>query len=182
MGLVFADEQFYVNRDYNAGRRTPVQVFLNGMPIDVSGLSSVSSSEVESVEIFLKDDLGTVNRLYNTNGVLVINTKKIEKGIKLKPGQLEDFLPKSNVIDFTPLGYKKTKVFYSPKYEGPAKGVVSTDLRSTIYWNPLITTDKTGTATVEYYNGDGKGTYRAIIEGMDTDGNIGRYLYRYSIK
>lgn len=181
MGLIFADEQFYINRDYNAGKRTPVQVFLNGMPIDVNGLSTVNSSEVESVEIFLRDDLGTVNRLYNTNGVLVVNTKKVEK-IKLKPGQLADLLPKSNVIDFSPMGYRKAKQFYSPKYEGPKKGVVTADLRTTIYWNPLVTTDQSGNAAVEYYNADSKGTYRAIIEGMDTEGNIGRYVYRYTIK
>lgn len=181
MGLIFADEQFYVNRDYNAGRRTPVQIFLNGMPIDVVGLNSVASSEVESVEIFLKDDLGTVNRLYNTNGVLVVNTKKVEK-LKLKPGDLADLLPKSNVVDFTPLGYRKARQFYSPKYEGPRKGVISADLRTTIFWDPLITTDKDGNASVEFYNSDGRGSFRAIIEGMDNEGNIGRYLYRYTVK
>jgi hypothetical protein len=181
MGLIFADEQFYVNRDYNAGRRVPVQIFLNGMPIDVVGLNSVASSEVESVEIFLKDDLGTVNRLYNTNGVLVVNTKKVEK-LKLKPGDLADLLPKSNVIDFTPLGYRKARQFYSPKYEGPRKGVISADLRTTIFWDPLITTDKDGNASVEFYNSDGRGSFRAIIEGMDNEGNIGRYLYRYTVK
>jgi len=181
MGLIFADEQFYVNRDYNAGRRVPVQIFLNGMPIDVTGLNSVASSEVESVEIFLKDDLGTVNRLYNTNGVLVVNTKKVEK-LKLKPGDLADILPKSNVVDFTPLGYRKARQFYSPKYEGPRKGVISADLRTTIFWDPLITTDKDGNASVEFYNSDGKGSFRAIIEGMDNEGNIGRYLYRYTVK
>jgi len=181
MGLIFADEQFYVNRDYNAGRRTPVQIFLNGMPIDVVGLNSVASSDVESVEIFLKDDLGTVNRLYNTNGVLVVNTKKVEK-LKLKPGDLADLLPKSNVIDFTPLGFRKAKQFYSPKYDGPRKGVISADLRTTIFWDPMITTDKNGNASVEFFNADGRGSYRAIIEGMDNEGNIGRYLYRYTVK
>lgn len=181
MGLMFADEQFYIARDYNAGRRTPVQIFLNGMPIDVVGLNSVASSEVESVEIFLKDELGTVNRLYNTNGVLVVNTKKVET-MKIKPGDLADLLPKSNVVDFTPLGYRKGKQFYSPKYEGPRKGVISADLRTTIFWEPMITTDKAGNASVEFYNADGRGSYRAIIEGMDNEGNIGRYLYRYTVK
>jgi uncharacterized protein YfaS (alpha-2-macroglobulin family) len=59
---------------------------------------------------------------------------------------------------------------------------VGVDRRSTIYWNPNIFTDKTGNASFEFFNGDGTGTYRAVIEGIDKDGNIGRYVYRYKVQ
>ena len=52
------------------------------------------------------------------------------------------------------------------------------DLRSTIYWNPNIITDKDGKASFEYFNADGKGTYRMVIEGIDADGNIRFFIFR----
>lgn len=182
MGLVYADENFYVNRDYNSGSRVPVQVFLNGMPVDANNLSTVNSGEVESVEVFLKDELGTVNRTYNTNGVLVVNMKKAPKGTPMKLSDLQELLPQSNLINFNPMGYLKAREFYSPKYGVQKSGPVTNDLRSTIYWNPAVITDKTGNASVEFFNADGKGPYRAVIEGIDREGNIERSVYRYTVK
>ena len=75
-GLTFDVENFYVTRDFNQGNKTPVQVFINGTPVDARDINNVSVADLESVEIFLRDDLGTINRTYGTNGVLVITTKR----------------------------------------------------------------------------------------------------------
>jgi len=57
------------------------------------------------------------------------------------------------------------------------------DLRTTVYWNPTVITDKvTGKASFDFYNSDGKGTYRAVIEGFDIDGNIAHYVYHYKVE
>jgi hypothetical protein len=181
-GLTFYENAFYVTRDYNAGSRVPVQIFLNGMPIDYFGLSGVNAAEVESVEVFTKDELGTVNRMYNTNGVLVINLKKAPKGQKLSMEEFKKLIPQPNIIKFSPKGFSRQREFYSPKYVNPAATYNFNDLRSTIYWNPKVLTTAEGGLSLEYYNADGKGTYRAIIEGVDKNGNIGRYVYRYTVK
>lgn len=78
-------------------------------------------------------------------------------------------------------GYYKAREFYSPKYEQNAKSN-RYDLRSTIYWQPELTTDKAGNATFHYYNADGKGTYRVVVEGIDEKGNLGRQVYRYKVE
>jgi hypothetical protein len=181
-GLTFYENNFYVSRDYQQGSRVPVQIFLNGMPIDYFGLSSVQSSEVENVEVFTKDELGTVNRMYNTNGVLVINTKKIPKGTKMSIEELKKLIPDPSVLKITPKGYSKQREFYSPKYVNAAATYNFNDLRSTIYWNPKVITTATGGLSLEYYNADGKGTYKAVIEGVDKNGNVGRFVYRYIVK
>lgn len=180
-GLTFDNEDFYITRDFNQGSRTKVQVFLNGMAVDTRDINSVQSSEVESVEIFLRDELGTVDRAYGTKGVLVINTKKQPVGQKISKQELMDLLPKTNIISFNPLGYSKEREFYSPKY-APNAPITSSDLRTTIYWNPKLITDEKGNVSVEFYNADGKGTYRAVVEGFDKNGNIGRTVYRYTVK
>ena len=48
-------------------------------------------------------------------------------------------------------GYSRPYAFYSPQYpDGPIVGDV--DYRRTLYWNPNVITDSTGTAQVEFYN------------------------------
>jgi hypothetical protein len=184
LGVTYVDNNFYVTRDYNQGNKTPMQVFVKGMPVDVSYLASLNAADVESVEVFLKDDLGLVNRTYNTNGVLVINTKKAPKGTKVTLAELRSMLPQPNVVNLTPKGYALVKEFYSPKYlPGKTSSIaLGMDLRTTIYWNPKVITDAAGNATVDFYNADGRGTYKAVIEGFDKDGNLGRYVYKYKVE
>lgn len=182
IGLTFYENNFYVNRDYQAGSRVPVQIFLNGTPIDYFGLMSVQSGEVESVEVFTKDELGTVNRMYNTNGVLVVNTKKAPKGVKMSMEEFKKLIPAPNILKFSPKGFSKQREFYSPKYVNPANTYTFNDLRTTIYWNPAVVTNALGPLALEYYNADGNGTYRAVIEGIDKNGNVSRFVYRYTVK
>ncbi len=181
-GLIFNENNFYVNRDYQQGSRVPVQIFLNGMPIDYFGLSSIQTADVENVEVFTKDELGTVNRMYNTNGVLVINTKKIPKGTKMSMEEFKKLIPDPAMLKIKPKGFSIQREFYMPKYVNAAATYNFNDLRSTIYWNPNVVTDAAGGLSLEYYNADGKGTYKAVIEGVDKNGNVGRYVYRYTVK
>jgi hypothetical protein len=178
-GVTFdnSTNSFYVSRDYNSGARVPMQIFVTGMPVDVNYLNSLTPADVESVEVFLRDDLGLVSRSYQANGIIVINSKKKPVGTKISMAELQDLLPQPGVVNFTPKGYNFVREFYSPKYDVPKP--VGQDLRSTIYWNPRVVTDKTGATSVEFYNSDGKGSFRAVIEGLDKDGNIGRFIYRY---
>lgn len=175
------EQKFYITRDYNQGGRTPASIFLNGMSIDAVGLNSISGVDVESIEIFLNDPLGTVDRTYNTRGVIAINTKKIPKGEKLSKQDFLAMLPKKYEIKYSPMGYSKEREFYSPKYL-PNAPITNNDLRTTIYWNPKLTTDEKGNVSFEFYNADGKGNYKAVVEGIDSDGNIGRTVLRYTVK
>jgi len=181
-GLTYADNNFYVTRVYNSGLRVPVQIFYNGMPVDANYLNNIIPADVDNVEVFLKDELGMVSRTYNTNGVLVINSKKAAKGSALTPDELKKLFPQNNVLNFNPQGYAKTKEFYVPKYLTPASRTAGADYRSTVYWNPRVFTDKNGTFSFEFYNGDVKGTYKAVVEGTDIDGNLSRFIYRYKVE
>jgi hypothetical protein len=181
-GLIFSDNNFYVARVFNSGLKVPVQIFYDGMPVDVNYLNNVQTADVDNVEIFLKDDLGLVNRAYNTNGVLVINSKKTEKGKAVTAEDLKKLFPPSNVLTFKPQGYIKKREFYTPKYLTAASRTVGADYRSTVYWNPRVFTDKDGTMALEFYNGDNKGTYKAVVEGTDIDGNLSRFIYRYKVE
>ncbi|HWZ03888.1 MAG TPA: carboxypeptidase-like regulatory domain-containing protein, partial [Mucilaginibacter sp.] len=182
MGMTFENDNFYVLRDYNQGKKTPTQVFVKGMPVDVSYLQSIDPKTVESIEIFTKDELGLVNSAYNTNGAIVVNLRKVET-TKISYQDLKQLIGTRNELTLLPKGYEPVKTFYMPRYTGTRTNQpAQIDRRSTIYWNPNIETDKTGTASLEYFNSDGKGTYRVTVEGIDSDGNLGRVVYRYVVK
>lgn len=177
----FNEQKFYITRDYNQGVRTPAAIFLNGMFVDVNAINTVNANDVESIELFLNDPLGTVDRTYNTRGVIVINSKKIPKGEKMSKQDFLDMIPKKYEVKYSPMGYSKERTFYSPKYL-PNAPVTSNDLRTTIYWNPKLVTDEKGNISFEFNNADGKGTYKAVVEGIDKNGNIGRTVFRYVVK
>ncbi|MGN5952985.1 carboxypeptidase-like regulatory domain-containing protein [Sphingobacterium lactis] len=173
--------KYYITRNYNQGSRVPVQFFLNGMPIDEPSLNAIQVPEIESVEIFLRDDLGTVRNLYQNDGVVSIITKKEKKQPRMTLAQIEAMLPKSNVIDFYPLGYIKERKFYTPKYS-TAESKQTSDYRTTVYWNPDIRIEKSGEINLEFYNADGTGKYKVVVEGNDLGGNVGRQVYYYDVK
>jgi hypothetical protein len=182
-GFTFDVQNFYVTRDYNAGNKnTPAAVYYNGMPVDASYLQNIPPSSVESVEVFLNDGLSGVNKITNTKGVIVINSKKVDKGQKISLSQLKDLIPKYNVITINPLGYQKPHQFYVPKYAVTKVNPNQPDLRTTIYWNPQIITDNSGKAAMEFYNADGKGYYRVVIEGIDGDGVLAHFVFHYKVE
>lgn len=174
--------KYYITRNYNQGSRVPVQFFLNGMPIDEPSLNSIQPTEIEAIEIFLRDELGTVSRTYQNDGVVSIMTKKNDqkKQPRMSLAEIESLLPKTNIIDMMPLGYVKERQFYSPKYATP-ESKNTNDYRTTVYWNPEIVPDGQGNAVVEFYNADGNGKYKVVVEGQDQAGNIGRTIYHYNV-
>jgi len=174
--------KYYVTRNYNQGGRLPVQFFLNGMPIDEASLNSIQTAEIEAIEIFLRDDMGTVSRMYQNDGVVSIMTKKDErpKQPRMSLAQIEALLPKTNVIQMQPLGYVKERQFYAPKYDTP-ESKNTNDYRTTIYWNPDVVPDASGNALLDFYNADGNGRYKVVVEGQDAAGNIGRKVHYYEV-
>lgn len=173
--------KYYVTRNYNQGSRVPVQFFLNGMPIDEPSLNSITIAEIEGIEIFLRDDLGTVRNIYQNDGVVSIITKKEKKQPRMTAAQIEAMLPKSNVVELHPLGYVKQRAFYTPKYATP-ESKNTNDYRTTVYWNPEIRVEKNGEVNLEFYNADGTGKYKVVVEGNDVQGNVGRKVYYYNVK
>jgi uncharacterized protein YfaS (alpha-2-macroglobulin family) len=76
-------------------------------------------------------------------------------------------------------GYYRSHEFYNPteklKQEKP-------DLRDVVYWNPKVSTDGDGKATMTFLNADSKGIYRVVIEGVSFDGRLERCVYTYVVK
>ncbi|GAB3926926.1 carboxypeptidase regulatory-like domain-containing protein [Mucilaginibacter myungsuensis] len=183
LGLTWVDQTLYLTRAFSTGNKRPMDAYVDGLQIDMSYLATMSGDDVENVEVFFNDGTSGINQRNGTLGIIVINKKKKPKGQKISLAELQKMFPQPYQTLIDPHGYSENKEFYSPKYDVTKPATGGADLRTTIYWNPKVTTDKaTGATTLNFFNSDGVGSYRAIVEGIDKDGNIGRYIYRYKVQ
>ena len=182
-GIWPANDNFYIKRDYDNGNKTPIQFFVNGLAVDYAYLTNIRTEDVGLIEIYLTDGVSGINDRYRANGIISITTKN---GKFTADDNKKDDLPPLNTdgssVTLMPKGYYRARVFYSPKYDSQQSAEHGADLRSTIYWKPNIITDKNGNADFQFYNADGRGPYRAVIEGIDNEGNIGRYVLKYNVR
>ena len=74
-----------------------------------------------------------------------------------------------NYRETTFTGYTPVVEFYAPTYpKGPIPG--DKDYRRTLYWNPEVTTDETGCATVSFYNNGFSRAFTVSAEGLTKEG------------
>jgi len=75
-----------------------------------------------------------------------------------------------------------TKEFYAPVYEAEKqqKDPVP-DLRTTIFWQANVITDKNGQATISYYNADRPNPIKIIVEGVDAFSRLGIGTASYEV-
>ena len=174
-GIIVRNGMVYSMRSMSFNGPIPMQLVVDGAYWEPEYLSSINPNDVESIEI-LKS--GAYSSLYGSRGgggVLIINTKRGERNTNYR-----SYSP--GITSYKPQGFYKSKVFYSPNYENPAINLKIPDLRTTIYWNPNVVSDSTGKASVEFFNDDGTGNYKAVVEGININGTIGRKVFRYSVQ
>jgi len=144
---------------------------MSGTPAQIIG--SIDPSTIETIEV-----KNGINVLYGSSGgagIVAIYTKTTITNEQVKQD-----------VKFSQLhvpGYARARSFRFPDYGDPATDRSQEDLRSTIYWNPTITTDpNTGKSSLSFYAADLEGTYRIIAEGISQDGEPMRCEYSVTIK
>ena len=150
----------------------PMRIMVDGTEMPPEYLSSLNMHTVQSIEVIDDIAYAAVYGARANGGVLVITSKQGDEGISE---------PAPGILFYSPIGYYKIRTFYSPHYDDPKTNIPVANLRSTIYWNPNMITDKDGNTSFQYFNAGSKGTYRVVIEGIDNDGNIGRRVFRYKV-
>ncbi len=119
-----------------------------------------------------------INVLYGSaggSGIVAIYTKRSAADDKIKTD------PKFSQLKVP--GYAPARNFRFPDYDDPSTDRSQDDFRSTIYWNPYITTDSnSGKSSVSFFAADLEGTYRIIAEGISHSGEPIRCEYSVTIK
>ncbi|MGY4383465.1 hypothetical protein ACVWYN_000484 [Pedobacter sp. UYP24] len=151
----------------------PMKIILDGREIREMEAAGVFDNTTLEAGDIAKIELVLTNRaLINVLGApaIMIYTKK-DKGKGYNP----------NIANISPKGFNKVKVFYSPKYDHLNADSELPDLRTTIYWNANVKTYSTGKTKLNYFNADGPGNYKVIVEGINAEGEIGRQVYLYCV-
>lgn len=136
--------------------------FLDEMPIDISQLTNMNMTDVAYVKVFQPPFFGSFGG--GSNGAIAVYTQKGGNNNK-QPGKA---LPYKQLI-----GYTAQKEFYSPNYGSFNQQNNEPDLRSTLYWNPMIlTTLQNHIIKLPFYNNDITHSFRVIVEGVSTNGQL----------
>ena len=89
--------------------------------------------------------------------------------IELNPARKRRTYVDKNARSTSFSGYTPVVEFYAPTYpNGPVQG--DKDYRRTIYWNPAVTTDADGHASVSFYNNGYSRALTVSAEGLTPDG------------
>lgn len=177
---VFADTRITLRgiRSLTGGNQ-PLYV-LNGMPMEKLNLDQLNPNDINYISV-LKE--GSATAQYGSaaaNGAIIIETKKyFRERLALRIDNKYQYT--SQVVYTQRNNFTPVKKFYVPAYQTTFTEE-RTDFRETIYWNPVVQTDKEGKAVVEFYNSDAGTTFRAVAEGIGFNGMAGRGESTYSVQ
>jgi len=79
-------------------------------------------------------------------------------------------------------GFYQAREFYSPRYDVPNDRHNLPDKRTTLFWEPMIETDRDGTIAISFYTADVASRYRIIMEGISHDGYPGTATQTFEVK
>jgi hypothetical protein len=166
----------YSNRSSNR-IPPPMRIVLDGVLMDADySLREIVVSQVESVEVLKSLALSSAYGANGGGGMLIITMKRGAQGS-------EELVYKKSpdVVSFFPKGYQVSREFYLPKYDTPKPIEEKLDLRTTLFWNPSVFTEN-GKTKLDFYNGDSKGIFKVIVEGITDDGSLARQTFKYEVK
>lgn len=145
--------QFFIQRGVNLERSTWVEV------------TQIPVYQVESIEV--------IPAIKEKNSYGLSPRGKVIVTMKNSPGKPAES-KNPGVALLNPDGYCVHREFYVPAYDVKDNNIHShAAIRKTIYWNPSVTTNLTGTATVHFCPENRLSDYAVIIEGKGIDRGFG---------
>ena len=129
------------------------------METDASTMSSISVTDIAYIKVFRPPFFGGFGG--GAGGAIVVYTRRGNDGQRSSNG-----MSVNKVFSYTPI-----RQFYSPNYEKFDLKNEQPDVRTTLYWNPLlVTTPKNNKVKLVFYNNDVTKTFRVVVEGMSKNG------------
>jgi hypothetical protein len=128
---------------------------LDGVPISYDQFSSIPANIISRVEVFVFSAGSGMVSIYTENTFPYVeqNYKYVIRGFDV------------------PLSFKS-----------PSLTSKLPDYRSTIYWNPTVSTDEHGKATFSFTTSDAEGKYLITIEGITKEGDAFRSVKEIVVK
>ena len=151
-------------RGLGSFRPGPPLFLLDGTPMPVDAVMSISMSEIDLVEVLKNPAEAAIFGVNAGNGVISVFTRRGGASIGSN-----DYV--QGTISQRLKGYASYKEFYSPKYNLGNIDSERPDHRLTLYWNPYIYLDN-GVAFASFFTSDDIARYKVIVEGITSTGKI----------
>lgn len=151
--------------------KTPLFV-VDGVPVE-NFKTTINPDDINSITVLKDADATSIYGSRAANGVIVINSFKnrishIKFDVTPKSYYAVITIPQDSLVR-----YSYSRDFYYPVYQ-TTNTSYRHDYRESIYWNPIVETDKNGKAQVEFYNSDANTAFRIMTEGISSSGLVGR--------
>jgi len=138
-------------------------LYVNEMQSAVDMVQSVNVGDIAFIKVFRPPFFGSIGG--GSGGAIAIYTRKGTDGRK---GSSDNKGMENTILG----GYSRFKEFYNPVYEKPADNF-ETDIRTTLYWNPYILTNKKNPRVrLQFYNNDISKKLQVVLEGVNGDGKM----------
>lgn len=160
---------------HNEDSKWMKESYTPGFDIDMEDVKSiiVYDSPFDFMSIPIVREVLTVEQIQSLNQTLKLEDITLSRGlyvidIAMYPKGLRRSKVKGQrQTSFR--GYSEVPEFYAPEYpDGPIKGDV--DYRRTLYWNPALTTDADGSASLMFYNNGYSKQFDVSAEGITSQG------------
>lgn len=150
------------NRIGEVGGVIGPKFMLNDMESDLQTIVYLPVDQIDRVEIYKGPD-AAIFGIETIGGVIAVYTKsgfEVQEIVEAEEGLYSIPLP----------GLQVARQYFSPDYSAEKPEHVKPDIRNLIHWQPVVITDSTGKATVEFWTSDNTGTIDIEIEGLTSTG------------
>ncbi|WP_235296280.1 TonB-dependent receptor plug domain-containing protein [Portibacter marinus] len=136
-------------------------VIVDGVPATYEYVNAINPDQIEFIDV-LKGI--STSALYGTpNGVVAIYTRMDNGSVS------RNYKTPDNIASFLHNGYYQSRKFYSPDYSQSFPGDEKPDLRTTLYWNPIVELEE-GKAVVNFFTADQVTEYLIEVQGITEAG------------
>ncbi len=141
-------------------------LFIDQSMISPDFIQTMNIRDIAMVKVFRPPFFGSIGG--GAGGAIAIYTKKGSdyKGDNSKSSK--------GMLNALLAGYTRFKEFYNPQYDSGTENP-ETDIRSTLYWNPyVITNKKSPRYRIQFFNNDISKKLLVVVEGVNAEGRITR--------
>ena len=143
-------------------------LYINEMQSQIDMVQNIAVTDIAFVKVFRPPFFGSVGG--GSGGAIAIYTKRGSDSRKADPN--------AKGLENTILGgYSRFKEFFNPSYDKPNENTSEPDLRTTLYWNPYVLTNKKSPRIrITFFNNDISKKFQLVLEGVNGDGKMTRVV------